>query len=73
MSSEAKNLTADNAQALAHWCGGRLVTEHDALDDNKTSPGINVPLRDGVGRASVGDTIIRQHDGTFSIFKGTTL
>lgn len=73
MASEARTLTAENAAELAHWCGGRLAMEYDALDENKTSPGINVPLRDAVGRASVGDTIIRQHDGTFSIFKGTTL
>jgi hypothetical protein len=69
MSSQARILTNDNGRELAHWCGGRLVAEHDALDDSKTSPGINVPVGNDVQRASVGDTIIRKHDGTFEIFK----
>lgn len=70
MSSEARILTGDNGQELAEWCGGRLVMEHDALDHSKASPGINVPIGDEVQRASLGDTIIRKHDGTFEIFKG---
>lgn len=70
MASEARNLTEKNAQELAHWCGGRVVKEHDALDHGSWTPGINVPVRDGVQRASVGDTIIRGNDGKFEIFKG---
>ena len=70
MSSEARNLTANNAEDLAQWCGGRLVREHDALDHSEWTPGINVPVGDGAQRASVGDTIIRKNDGTFEIFKG---
>lgn len=70
MSSEAKNLTENNAQELAQWCGGRLVQEHDALDHSQSTPGINVPVVNGVERASVGDTIIRRHDGKFEILKG---
>jgi hypothetical protein len=69
MSSEARTLTEDNVWELAPWCGGNPVVEHDALDDDKTSPGINVPVGDDVQRASLGDTIIRKADGTFQIFK----
>jgi hypothetical protein len=69
MVSEGRILTHGNGWELASWCGGGLVTEHDALDESKTSPGINVPVGDGVQRASLGDTIIRKHDGTFEIFK----
>lgn len=72
MSSEARNLTENNAEELAHWCGGRVVAEHDALDHENWTPGINVPVKDGVQRASKGDTIIRKNDGTFEIFKSTT-
>lgn len=71
MGSEARTLNEKNAAALAHWCGGKLVTEHDALDDEKTSPGINVPVGDDVERASVGDTLIRKNDGTFEISRNT--
>lgn len=69
MGSEAKTLTQNNALELAAWCQGRAVVEHDALDHSKTSPGINVPTVDGVERASLGDMIIRNNDGSFRIFK----
>lgn len=69
MSSEARTLGMDNAGELADWCGGQAVVEHDALDDDKMTPGINVPVGDDVQRASLGDTIIRKNDGTFEIFK----
>jgi len=72
MSSQARTLTEKNAAELAAWCGGKSVVEHDALDDEKTSPGINVPTRDGVERASLGDSIIKNHDGTFGVFKNST-
>lgn len=70
MASEARNLTENNAAELAQWCGGRLAREHDALDHSQSTLGINVPVVDGVERASVGDTIIRRNDGQFEIFKG---
>jgi hypothetical protein len=70
MSSEARTLTENNVWELATWCGGNPVVEHDALDHDKTSPGINVPTKDGVERASLGQTIIRKNDGTFEVFKG---
>lgn len=69
MSSTAKILTAENAAHLAAWCQGRLVNEQDALLPHINTPGINVPVRGGVERASVGDTIIRNDDGTFEVFK----
>ena len=70
MSSEARNLTERNAEALAHWCGGLVVQEHDALDHDNWTPGINLLVDGEVQRASMGDTIIRKNDGTFEIFKG---
>lgn len=70
MASEARTLSEKNGQELADWCGGRLVREHDALDHSKSYPGINVPVGagDDVQRASLGDTIIKNEDGTFQIF-----
>jgi hypothetical protein len=68
MGLETRVLTASNADELAEWCEGQKVIEHDALDRNKTSPGINLLCGSEVKRASVGDTIIRRNDGTFAIF-----
>lgn len=69
MASEARTLTEKNAAELAEWCGGVLVTEYDAIDSSKSFPGINVPVKDGAERASLGDTLIRKDDGTFEISK----
>lgn len=76
MGQEARTLTAENAVELAAWCQGRFVLEHDALEDDKTSPGVNVPIGRyingvpaGVKRASVGDTIVCKNDGTFDVIK----
>jgi hypothetical protein len=69
MTSEAKTLTEDNAQEVAQWCGGRAVIQHDALDHDVTTPGVNVPVGDSVQRAQVGDMVIRNDDGSFQIFK----
>lgn len=69
MSSEARTLTATNAVQLAGWCGGLPVVQHDALDEGKTTAGVNVPTVNGVERASEGDIIIRRDDGKFEIFK----
>lgn len=69
MGSEARILTAENATMLAEWCKGMLVNEQDAISPHINTPGINVPVGDGVERASMGDTIIRKNDGTFRVFK----
>lgn len=69
MSSESRILTIENASHLAEWCGGMLVNEQDAISPHINTPGINVPVKDGVDRASVGDTITRKNDGTFEVFK----
>lgn len=69
MASEARTVTEKNASDIAEWCGGNLVIEHDALDHSVTSPGINLLCGEEVKRASVGDIVIRNNDGTFSVFK----
>lgn len=69
MSEEAKTLTQVNAEQIAEWCGGRAVVQHDALDHDRTTPGVNVPVGEEVQRAQVGDMVIRKHDGSFRIAK----
>lgn len=69
MSSEARVVTDINAYEITEWCKGRMVMEHDALDHDKAWPGINVPCGDDVKRASLGDIVIKKHDGTFDVHK----
>lgn len=69
MGADARQLTRNNAQELADWCGGKVVTQHNAVDHDLTTPGVNVPTPEGVQRAQVGDTIIRYVDNTFHIFQ----
>lgn len=69
MAYEARTLTENNAEELAAWCGGMPVVQHDALDHEKTTTGVNVPTKNGVERAQVGDAIYRQDNGNFGIFK----
>lgn len=64
-------LTQHNAELIATWCGGRAVVQHDALDHDRTTPGVNVPVYGGVERAQVGDTVIQENDGSFRISKRT--
>lgn len=61
-------LREDNADKIAEWCGGLLVVQHDALDYEKTTPGVNILTENGVERAQVGDLIVREH-GTFRIVR----
>lgn len=62
---EANRLTKDNAEALAIWCGGRLVEELDAHTPTDKYVGINIPTLEGVMRASEGDYIIKGVKGEF--------
>lgn len=62
---EANMLTASNAEAVAKWCGGVLVKEHDALQHDVTYAAINVPTVTGKKRAQEGDWIIKRPTGDF--------
>lgn len=62
---EANMLTSDNAAAVSAWCGGVLVTEHDALRHDITFAAINVPTVVGKKRAQEGDWIIKRTTGDF--------
>lgn len=59
----------ENAEFTALWCGGRVVTEIDALDETKQYKAVNVPTKNGVKRASQGDTIVKYANGSFSVLK----
>lgn len=62
---EAVELTKDNVDELSKWCGGRPVEMKDALDEEKTFVGLNIPTLEGTMRASEGDFIIKGLRGEF--------
>lgn len=65
---EVNRLTPDNAVAVAAWCGGVPVTEHDALQHDITFAAVNVPTNKGMKRAQEGDWVIRYQYGNFDTF-----
>ncbi len=66
---EARRLLSDNVEDIAHWCGGGIVQEIDALDSTKTFVGINVPTLSGPKRAQEGDYILKDEHGDFHTIK----
>lgn len=69
MGSEARLVSESNIAQVAEWTGGVIVTEHDALDHSVTNPALNLLTINGIERAHIGDTIIKNHNGTFQIWK----
>jgi hypothetical protein len=65
---EAMLLTPELATVISVWCSGVLVEEIDPFNGNR-QPGINVPCKDEVKRASVGDRVIRREDKSFDVIK----
>ena len=59
---EAVQLTAENVQEVADWCGGFIVKEQDSVDRTKFYAGINVPLPHGRERLSEGQFLVKNGD-----------
>lgn len=66
---EVNMLTHDNATAVAAWCEGVEVVEHDAMDYSITFAAINVPTEDGMKRAQEGDWVVKRLIGDFVVVK----
>lgn len=64
---EVNQLLSTNGEAISLWCGGVLITEHDALRHDITFVGINVPTSLGMKRAQEGDWIVRRPTGDFVV------
>lgn len=69
MVMEGKKLTKDNVEAIASWCKGIVIVQHDALDDSIITKAVNLLTPTGVQRAQIGDIIIRDDD-SFVIAQG---
>ena len=65
---QAMLMTDELATVITVWCGGLLVQEIDPFTA-AVQPGINVPCKDEVKRASLGDYVIRKEDKTFDVVK----
>lgn len=66
---EVNQVDHNNSVALAAWCGGVPVVEHDALQHNVVFAAINVPTPNGMMRAQEGDYIVRFTSGSFLCVK----
>lgn len=66
---QAMLLTPEMATVISVWCNGVLVEEIDPFDSSKRQPGVNVPCKDEIKRASVGDRVIRREDKSFDVVK----
>lgn len=64
---EAMQLTPQQVQAAALWCGGMEVEEIDPMDSTKKFVGLNIPTLDGVKRAGQGDYILKHLSGQFEV------
>lgn len=71
MGSEARLVSEANIQEVAEWCGGSIVTEHDGLDHSATNLAFNVQTTKEIERAHIGDTVIKNHNGTFQLWKAS--
>lgn len=61
---EAMQVTAETADEIEEWTGGRRVEEIDAIDDTRRFVAVNIPTQRGPARASQGDYVIKHSDGS---------
>ncbi len=67
----AAKLTPENLKELAGWCEGFGVLEHDALDYNVTSVGLNIPTPEGMKRVSEGEYLVMMGGEFFAARPGS--
>lgn len=68
---EANQITPENVDAVALWCAGVAVVEHDAFRHEVTFAAINVPSMGETVRAQEGDWVVRAPEGFFYVVKDT--
>lgn len=57
-------LTADNLEAVERWCGGSIKGIKRPIAERA----IDIQTRRGEERASIGDFIVKEGEGVFSVF-----
>lgn len=67
---EAKQLTPENVDEIARWCGGDIVTETNPRDSEDTYQAINVPTLNGNERLSMGMFIYRDPESGRFVLTG---
>lgn len=61
----AKNSPPGRGTEIAHWCGGRFITDVKPSDHTDVRYAIQIPTLEGVMEASEGDYIIKGVQGEF--------
>lgn len=69
MGAETRQVSEANIREVAAWCGGVIVTEIDPFDSAVTNLAFNLQTIKEIERAHIGDTIVRNHNGTFQLWK----
>jgi hypothetical protein len=64
---EAIQLTKENAEEVAAWCGGHIIEEVNPADHEDVYVGINFPTLDGNKRISEGQMLVRSSAGHFMV------
>lgn len=65
----AVQVTKENVEEVAVWCGGQVVQETSAINETEKFVGINVPTLNGNERASERDFILENSRGEKSVKK----
>lgn len=73
MGFETRTVSKFNLELVARWCEGVMITEIDPFDSTKTNPAFNFQAGEEIKRAHIGDTIIKNADGTFQLWEGQPL
>lgn len=66
---EANQVRQENYEAIAEWCGGVAVVEHDAIVHSMHFPAVNVPCLDGIERAQEMAWVVKYPAGHFRTFR----
>lgn len=64
---EANQVNQQNYEAIAAWCGGVAVVEHDAMVHSLTFPAVNVPCKNGMKRAQELSWVVKYPAGNFDV------
>jgi hypothetical protein len=64
---QAMLMSPELITVISAWCHGVVVEEIHPHDDQQRFPALNLRTRDGAGRASMGDYVIKHEDGSFEV------
>ena len=66
---EAIQLSRENIEEVAVWCGGEIITEPKASDPSDVYMALTVPRANGPLDAQINDYVIKNARGRFEVMK----